>query len=128
MMMTTMKHFGVGICLAGCLLWATAAGAQQLTDRVPAPQSGVGAVQMNKTPAPGTLRNEALPAICKKLSIAINRDKDQLRSVLGYLHDYGCSSEPAASTVQCVELLRKQAALESRIEANQRMARAHGCR
>jgi hypothetical protein len=85
-------------------------------------------VQVNKTLSPGTMRAEPLAAICAKLIGKINEDKEQLRSVLGYLHDFDCDSEPAASTTQCVELKRKQAALESRIEANQRTARARGCR
>ncbi|MBE0585415.1 MAG: hypothetical protein IH612_16855 [Desulfofustis sp.] len=127
-MKTNMKYLGLGLCLACCLLWTTAYAAQQSTDRIPAPQPGNSAVQVNKTLSPGTMLAEPLAAICAKLSGKINEDKEQLRSVLGYLHDFGCESEPAASTTQCVELKRKQAALESRIEANQRTARARGCR
>jgi len=68
------------------------------------------------------------PGICLELSKAIQQDKRQLRSIMGYLHSYGCSREPARSSHRCVALYKKRAALEARIAANVAKARRFGCR
>ena len=71
---------------------------------------------------------EPLALTCARLSSQINRDKEQLRSVLGYLNDYGCYTSPVPPSHQCSALMKKRAALEARIEANQQKARDIGCR
>ncbi len=66
--------------------------------------------------------------VCLALSKAIQKDKAQLLSVLGYLNTYRCNTEPARSSHRCVSLFKKKAALEARISANQAKARRLGCR
>lgn len=68
-----------------------------------------------------------LPIVCARLSHEIQQDKNQLRSVLGYLADNDCYNQNVTPSATCTNLFNKKNALETRIEANQEQARRDHC-
>lgn len=74
------------------------------------------------------MRAEPLIVTCANLSNQIQKDKNQLRDVLRYLHEYSCASDtPTVPESTCQNLENKQRTLETRITANQQKARDKGC-
>ncbi len=114
--------------ILGCFTWSNAF-AKSATGPVEAKQPPA-TIQVQQELKPNTtiMAPENPVLACTRLSREINADKDQLRSVLGYMASNDCYNEPAASSTTCVTLRNKHDALQARIEANQRRAREMGCR
>lgn len=119
---------GIAILSFICsMIWSTGFAKNINTQTAIQTQSAAESVHARRLPHGVMRATEPLIITCAKLSTKIRRDKDQLRSVLGYLASYGCYSEPAASSHTCRTLFIKQENLDARIEANRQRARDAGC-
>jgi hypothetical protein len=127
-----MQAIIVAAAILCCFAWSNAfAKSATAPTEIKQPST---AAQVQQQVKPNTKPNTTILApenpvlACARLSGEINEDKNQLRSVLGYMASNDCYNEPAASSATCVNLRNKHDALQARIVANQRRAREMGCR